>query len=54
MATVLIQYETLWLKQFKERIEKATSMNISAPLLRLQETERGGRKSRIMVNSDSG
>ena len=51
LSTVLLQYEVLWLKQYRDRIDKTSSMCMSAPLLRLQDNE---KMTKIVVNSDTG
>ena len=53
LSMVLLQYEVVLLKQFKERMDKTSSLWMSAPLLRLQETETD-KMTKIIVNSDNG
>ena len=52
LATTLIQYETLLIKQLKEKIDKTLHLMITAPLLRLEDNDEG--KTIITVNSDNG
>ena len=52
LATTLIQYETLLIKQLKEKIDKTLHLMLTAPLLRLEDNDEG--KTIITVNSDNG
>lgn len=55
LATTLIQYEAILIRQLKERMDKTLNVLMTSPLLRLEDNESPGNKNtEITVNSDNG